>query len=159
MKFLLDGMLGGLARWLRILGHDVKYDSNTADNELLQVADKENMILLTSDAELFHRARSKRLSSLLVTGDTEEERLALIARNLGIDLDIKMTSTKCPECGSSLSEASKTEVAEKVREKSLTLYNEFWKCTGCGKVYWLGSHWRQIHQTLEKAKKITGFNT
>jgi uncharacterized protein len=156
MKFLVDGMLGGLARWLRILGHDVRYESSATDNEMLQIAEKENMILLTRDAELSKRATAKKLSSLLVVEETEEERLAQIARTFGISLDVTMTSTKCPECGSSLNEAPKTEVAAKVPEASRMLHDKFWKCTGCGKVYWQGSHWKQIRQTLGNAKKIAG---
>lgn len=159
MKFLVDGMLGGLARWLRILGHDVRYESKATDNELLQIAEKENMILLTRDAALSKRAKDRRLPILLVVEDTEEERLGQIAATLGISLDVSMATTKCPECGLSLEEASKTEVAEKVPVTSLMLYDKFWKCTGCGKVYWLGSHWKQIRQTLRSAKKIAGSNT
>jgi uncharacterized protein len=158
MNFLVDGMLGGLARWLRILGHDVRYESNATDNQLLQIAERENMILLTRDTELSQRAKTRKLSSLLVVGETEEG-LAQIARTFGIDLDATMTTTKCPECGSSLNEASKTEIANKVPVTSLKLYDKFWKCTGCGKVYWLGSHWKRILQTLGNAKEIVGSNT
>ena len=158
MKFLVDGMLGGLARWLRILGQDVVYESSIQDSELLKMAEKENMILLTKDAELFQRAESKKVSSLLVVGDTEKERLAQISRTFGVSLDVTMMTTRCPECGSSLSEVSKADLADKVPETSLTLYDRFWKCTGCGKMYWLGSHWKQIRETLEEARKIAGVN-
>ena len=156
MKFVVDGMLGGLARWLRILGHDVKYQPNAPDNELLQTAQNENMILLTRDVELSQRATATKLSSLLVVGKSEEERLAEIARAFGISLDASMATSKCPECGSVLKETSKNEVADHVPPTSLTLYDKFWKCTGCGKVYWIGSHWKQIQQTITNAKKIAG---
>ena len=158
MKFLVNGMLGGLARWLRILGQDVRYETNASDNKLLQIAEEENMILLTRDAELHQRAQAKKLSSLLFVEESEEERLARIAATLGISLDATMATTKCPECGSSLKKASKTEVADKVPATSLMLYDAFWICTSCGKVYWLGSHWKQIRQTLRDAKKIAGVN-
>src|SRR6266849_3878961 len=46
MRFLVDGMLGGLARWLRILGQDVRYDASKEDNELLRIAHEENMSCL-----------------------------------------------------------------------------------------------------------------
>lgn len=158
MKFLVDGMLGGLARWLRILGHDVRYERTATDNELLEVAEKENMILLTRDVELAQRASAKKLSSLLVVEATEEDRLARISRTYGISLDASMETSKCPECGSDLKETSKSEVADKVPATSLTLYDKFWKCLGCGKVYWLGSHWKQIQMTIRNAKKIGSSN-
>ena len=158
MRFVVDGMLGGLARWLRILGHDVKYQSNATDNELLQTTQNENMILLTSDVELAQRAKARKLPSLLVVEQKEEERLAQIARTFGISLDASMATSKCPECGSVLKETSKTELGGIVPPTSLSLYDKFWKCTGCGKVYWIGSHWKQIQQTITNAKKIVGAN-
>ena len=158
MKFVVDGMLGGLARWLRILGYDVKYQSNATDNELLQTAQNANMILLTSDVELAQRAKARKLSSLLVVEKSEEERLARIARTFGLSLDASMATSKCPECGLGLKETPKTEVADIVPATSLTLYDKFWKCTGCGKVYWIGSHWKQIQQTITNAKKMAGSN-
>src|SRR5712664_1755750 len=99
MRFLVDGMLGGLARWLRILGQEVRYDASAKDNDLLRTAHEENMVLLTRDDELYQRAMAKKITSALVLGETEEERLAQIARIFGVDLDISMAGTKCPECG------------------------------------------------------------
>ena len=155
MRFLVDGMLGGLARWLRILGQDVRYDSKATDNDLLRVAEEESMVLLTRDKELYERAIAREISSALVLGETEEERLAQIANSFGISLDVTMAKTKCPECGSDLKETSKDEIAGRVPPASLKLYHQFWECTGrnCGKVYWVGSHWKHIHQALEGAKK------
>ena len=40
MKFIADSMLGKLARWLRMLGHDVTYNVQLNDNELLEVGEE-----------------------------------------------------------------------------------------------------------------------
>ena len=156
MRFLVDGMLGGLARWLRILGQDVRYDASTEDNELLRIAYEENLTLLTRDEELYQRAIAKRISSALVLGETEEERLAQIASTFGLHLYVDMAETKCPECGAGLKETPKSDVVDEVPKGSLKLYDRFWKCTNqnCGKVYWVGSHWDRIRQTLEEARKL-----
>jgi uncharacterized protein with PIN domain len=149
-------MLGGLARWLRILGQDVIYDADAMDNELLRIAVEEKMILLTRDRELQMRALAKNLESALILGETEEERLAEMAKAFGLSLEVVMTETKCPECGSTLREASKREIANKVPQRSLELYDRYWTCSDrdCGKVYWIGSHWKQMHRTLEEARKL-----
>ncbi len=156
MRFLVDGMLGALARWLRILGQDVRYDASTKDNELLRIAHEENMVLLTRDDELYRRAIARKIPTALVLGETEEERVAQIASTFGVDLDVNMAETRCPECGSGLKETPKSDVADAVPQASLRLYDRFWKCTkqNCGKVYWVGSHWNRIRQTLEEAKKL-----
>ncbi len=156
MRFLVDGMLGGLARWLRMLGQDVRYDASTGDNELLRIAYEENMVLLTRDEELYQRTIARRIPSALVLGETEEERLAQITSSFGIHLDVNMAETRCPECGAGLKETPKSDVADEVPKASLKLYDRFWKCTNqnCGKVYWVGSHWDRIRQTLEEARKL-----
>ncbi len=156
MRFLVDGMLGGLARWLRILGYEVRYDASAKDNDLLTIAVENNMVLLTRDRELHQRAVAKKIVSSLVVGETEEERLAQMASSFGIHLETSMAETRCPECGASLMEKSKSDLAHEVPEESLKLYTQFWKCSNqtCGKVYWVGSHWKRIRQTLEEAMRL-----
>ena len=156
MKFVVDGMLGGLARWLRMLGYIAEYDSKADDNSLLRISESPEIVLLTRDEELYERALSKKIHSVLVLGATEESRLGQLARTLGISLEIDMAQTRCPECGSELHEISKMEASGTVPAKSIELYDRFWKCTNveCGKTYWVGSHWKQIRHTLEEARKL-----
>jgi len=131
-------MLGGLARWLRMLGYVTEYDSKADDNGLLQSSRTPDAFLLTRDEELYNRALAKSIHSVLVLGGTEEARLGQLAKELGIRLEIDMAGTRCPECGAEL-------------------HDRFWRCnnSGCGKTYWVGSHWKQIRHTLEEARKIT----
>ena len=156
LRFVVDGMLGGLARWLRMLGYVTEYDSKADDNILLRNSQTPDTVLLTRDEELYNRALAKSIHSVLVLGDTEEARLGQLARTLGISLDIDMASTRCPECGGDLHEISKQEASGVVPAKSLELYDRFWRCTNtqCGKTYWVGSHWKQIRYTLEEARTI-----
>ena len=135
----------------------MEYDSKSDDNSLLESSEKQETILLTRDEELYNRARSRKIRSVLVLGDREEVRLGQLARTLGISLEIDMTATRCPECGSELHEISKAEAASAVPAKSLELYDRFWRCGNdrCGKTYWVGSHWKQIRLTLEEALKMT----
>ena len=53
--FLADAMLGGLARWLRILGLDTYYDPNLDDPEVVERAVTEDRLILTRDAKLVER--------------------------------------------------------------------------------------------------------
>ncbi|OLD12219.1 MAG: hypothetical protein AUI50_07795 [Crenarchaeota archaeon 13_1_40CM_2_52_14] len=156
MRFLVDGMLGGLARWLRILGYEVRYDASGKDNDLLTIAGEENMVLLTRDEELYQRAVAKKIVSALVVGETEEERLAQMSSTFGVRLETNVEETRCPECGSSLMQKSRSDLAGEVPKESLKLYNQFWKCSNqnCGKVYWVGSHWKNIRRTLEEATRL-----
>ena len=47
MKFAADCMLGTLAKWLIILGHDVTYYRRIEDDELVSIARREKRTILT----------------------------------------------------------------------------------------------------------------
>jgi uncharacterized protein with PIN domain len=116
MRFLLDGMLGKLTRWLRILGYDAEYSKNSSDNNLLSQAKDESRILLTSDAQLYRNAVSRNIDTLLMDSKSDSEKLANLAYR----------------------------------------FQSFWVCTNvsCAKVYWQGSHWKKIEETLRNASEI-----
>ncbi len=139
-----------------MLGNEVDYDPGMNDNSLLDLTERKGAALLTRDEELHGRAVARHVSALLVTGDSEEEKLAGVSREFGISLVIDLSLTRCPKCGSSLSAAEKTELANRVPVTSLELYTDFWKCTNpsCSKVYWRGSHWKNIDLMLANARKL-----
>jgi len=55
VKFVVNGMLGKVARWLRMLGYDTKYFNAMSDDEILKVASEEKRILLTRDYQFLRR--------------------------------------------------------------------------------------------------------
>ncbi|NLF02923.1 MAG: hypothetical protein GX601_18320 [Anaerolineales bacterium] len=65
LRLLLDGMLGRLAKWLRLLGYDAEYDNSASDTELARRARAEGRVLLTRDYELANRPglRTLRIAS------------------------------------------------------------------------------------------------
>jgi len=154
MKFIVDGMLGKLSRWLRILGHNVKYSNNLDDAQLLTIAKKERRTLLTRDFELYRHATAKGMDAFYVEGETGEERLAALAKRYGMDLDIDMTISRCPKCNTKVKPITKEEAAGKVEKSTFEHYDEFWKCPKCGQIYWRGAHWTRIRRTLEVAQEI-----
>jgi len=154
LKFLADGMLGKLTRWLRMLGQDVEYSNNTEDSQLLAMAKDEDRILLTRDFELYQRAVGKGIDAFYVEGETGEDKLAKLAERFNIPLEIDMTVSRCPKCNSVVRQVSSEEAVGKVLKRTLDHYEEFWKCSKCGQVYWQGAHWAKIEKTLCIAKRI-----
>ena len=153
MKFLADGMLGKLARWLRMLGQDVIYSTQMSDNELLDLAKTECRILLTKDFELYKRAISRGLDAFYVEGKTESDRLAEVAKRYGVELVVNMDKSHCPICNTKLQTALKQQLKDELEPNTYTYYDKFWKCPNCGQVYWQGAHWKQITDTLTKAQQ------
>jgi len=132
-----------------MMGHDVEYSNSLDDSELLTIAKKEQRILLTRDFELYQRAVSKEVDAFYVEGQTEEQRLAELAKRFGISLEIDMTTSRCPKCNTQVKPVSKEEVASRVEKNTFEHYTEFWECPKCGQVYWQGAHWTRIRETLK----------
>jgi uncharacterized protein with PIN domain len=153
LRFVTDGMLGKLTRWLRILGHDVKYSSELDDKALIAASKKERRILLTRDFELYKQAIGKGVDAFYVNGETGEEKLAKIARRFGIDLNVNMATSRCPKCNSRIRPIPKDKVEGKVGKATFVHYEEFWKCQRCGQIYWQGAHWKGIREKLEDTKE------
>ena len=153
MKFLADGMLGKLTRWLRMLGQDVEYSVKLSDSELLELAKKENRVLLTKDLELYQRAIAKGIDALYLEGKTESERLAELAKRYGLKLTIDMEESHCPICNTKLKAAPKEALSGELEKNTYTYYDKFWKCPNCGQIYWQGAHWKQITNTLTQAQQ------
>jgi uncharacterized protein with PIN domain len=154
LKFIADGMLGKLARWLRMLGHDVKYANKLDDAQLITIAKKERRTLLTRDLQLYQQATARGVNSFYLQGQTREEKLAELAQRFNIQLNIDMTTSRCPKCNTKVKPISKEKAASKVEENTFAHYNEFWTCPKCGQVYWQGAHWTKIRTMLEKANEI-----
>ena len=146
-------MLGKLTRWLRILGHNVKYSNRLDDNQLLTIAKKERRILLTRDLELYQQATAKGVNAFYFEGTDEAERLAQLAKRFGIKLEVDMTISRCPKCNTRVKPIEKEKIADKIEKSTFTYYNEFWQCPKCEQIYWQGAHWTRIRKTLEQAKE------
>ena len=153
MKFITDGMLGKLTRWLRILGEDVKYSRSLNDEQLIKTAKAENRILLSRDLKLYQQARKRGVNTILVKGATEAEKLASLSKRFNFKLEIDVTISRCPKCNTPIRPISKDKIQERIPEATSTYYNEFWECPGCGQIYWRGSHWKRIEKTLKEARR------
>ncbi|UCH57049.1 MAG: Mut7-C RNAse domain-containing protein [Candidatus Bathyarchaeota archaeon] len=152
--FLVDGMLGNLNRWLRICGFETRYLQSAPDEELIELASEGGLTLLTRDRTLFMKAQRAGLRAFLVGGSGDAEELASVARRFGLELASRIS--RCTSCGASLNPAGREEVRELIPEGSFRVYDEFWVCGKCRKVYWRGSHWKNILETVSEASRIAG---
>jgi uncharacterized protein with PIN domain len=153
LKFVADGMLGKLTRWLRMLGYNVKYSNNSEDAQLLIIAKKERRILLTRDFELYQHAIARGIDAFYLEGKTEEEKLAQLAKRFAIKLEIDMATSRCPKCNNVVKPISKEKAAGKIEKSTFDHYDEFWRCPKCSQIYWQGAHWTRIRRTLSAAEK------
>jgi uncharacterized protein with PIN domain len=153
LRFITDGMLGKLTRWLRILGHDVVYARDMEDMEILDLAKEEQRCLLTRDSELCRRAGNYNVDAFFVEGRSDVDRLASVSKLTGLDLEVDPDVSRCPVCNGKIKAVEKNSVLDELLPTTAASYERFWRCVQCGKVFWQGTHWTRIIQTFSEAKK------
>jgi uncharacterized protein with PIN domain len=150
MKFIVDCMLGKLAKWLKILGFDTIYFSKIEDSVLLDLARKEKRVLLTRDNELIEKSRD--IESFFITSEEWNTQLEQVLD--GFDLWKKVRPySRCIECNVELRDLSKKDVKNLVAPFVYEQASAFALCPQCERVYWKGTH----HQDMEfKIEEILG---
>ncbi len=135
--FVLDGHLGRLAAYLRMLGFDCWYRREADDVELAGVASAEQRVLLTRDVGLLKRREVTR--GYCVRHDLPREQLREVVRRFALSGRIQ-PFVRCMACNGQLRPVDKAEVADVVPPYVLATKDVFSRCASCGKVYWRGSH-------------------
>ena len=143
LRLLADGMLGRLAKWLRLLGYDTAYDNTAADTELARRARSERRVLLTRDRELAGR---RGLRTLLIESEILEEQVREVRKALGSPSDPALS--RCPLCNEPLQPISKGEVVDRVPPYVHRTQSEFRGCPRCGRIYWPGTHYDAIRAQM-----------
>ena len=146
--FVADAMLGRLARWLRTLGYDTRYDPEVHDPDLVRMAAAEDRVLLTRDRHLVAHLRPER--AVLITDDTPLAQLRQVVDACHLSPPARLFS-RCPVCNGELRPATPAEASSLVPEASRGLPGPVHRCPGCGRVYWHGSHTRRMRHTLARA--------
>lgn len=145
LKLLADGMLGRLAKWLRLLGYDTAYDNSADDAELARRARAEGRVLLTRDHELAGR---RGLRTLLIQSEVLEEQVQQVQDTLGGPLHPALS--RCSVCNVALEAVTPEEIADRVPPYVLRTQTEFRRCPGCGRVYWPGTHLQAMRKQMER---------
>ncbi|NJE10811.1 Mut7-C RNAse domain-containing protein [Thermococcus sp. MAR1] len=152
MRFIADMMLGRLARWLRLYGHDTLYGVED-DDEILRVALAENRVLLTRDSALAKRAEKLGIKSILLNSNSLEGQVEEL-RRFGVEFrELFPANARCPKCNGPIRPASKGEVKGRVPESVYERYDEFYVCQNCGQIYWPGRQWREMLKIDLKLRK------
>jgi uncharacterized protein with PIN domain len=155
-KFIVDAMLGSLAKWLRLLGYDTLYSTSYNDAQIISIAARAKRIMVTSDKGLYRRAIKAGLRAVLLPESGVTESLARLASAGLIELKVDPSKSRCPLCNGVLKEVTdKNLVRGRVPPGALAKYSKFYVCTRCGHVYWEGGHWRNIRRIVEEAKLMS----
>jgi uncharacterized protein len=145
-RFVIDVNLGRLARLLRVLGFDVWWSSDADDQTLADLSLGQQRILLTRDRGLLKRRAIT--YGLFVRSDHPEEQTLEVIRRL--DLRHRLAPfTRCVRCNGRLFSVSKEEVIDHLEPLTRLYYDDFSRCTECGRIYWRGSHRARLVSFVE----------
>ena len=144
-RFVADVHLGGLARYLRMLGFDTLYDETYRDAQIAAISARERRIVLTRDRDLLmHRVithgrfvRAVRLRDQLIE---VVDAIDLVGRFAPF--------TRCMECNTALTPVTKDEVQHKLPAETPDIFTRFSQCSSCDRIYWKGSHHRRMQKFM-----------
>lgn len=155
-RFVVDSHLGKLARHLRLLGFDCVYWTDFPDAEIARIAEQEKRIVLTRDVGLL---KNKAVCyGTWVRSVDPRCQLKDMARLFGLD-GYARPFTLCLECNGRVTRVAKQRVEDRLPEQVRTVYNEFFVCRRCRKVYWKGTHYAQLTAIVRRVAKKSPSST
>lgn len=145
VRFIIDGMLGGVARKLRLLGFNTIFLRDTSDSRVLEMARPGGTdILVTRDKELYLRAK-KRGVRAVYADDDELATIAVLLKLVGVEsVTIDPERARCTFCNTPITKVGRGSVRGLVPDKVYERHRDFYVCRGCGRVYWKGNQWKNI---------------
>ncbi|MGA7951485.1 MAG: Mut7-C RNAse domain-containing protein [Thiobacillaceae bacterium] len=145
-RFVADAHLSGLAHMLRMMGFDTLYDNHFHDDAIVAIAEQDGRIVLTRDRELLKRRAVTH--ACYVHALKSEQQLREIVERLDLARSAR-PFTLCLHCNVPLHPIDKASVFDRLPPKVQANYERFSTCDSCGRVFWEGSHWRNMRRVLD----------
>jgi uncharacterized protein with PIN domain len=145
-KFVLDTNLGRLARYLRLLGFDCLYENDFEDAIVAKISSEQQRTLLTRDRALLqHRIITHGYFVRAV-----RPRLQVPEVLLRFDLyRLIAPFSRCIRCNGALQDVDKATIKDRLEPKTRKYFDTFRICTGCGQIYWQGSHYERSMRLVD----------
>jgi uncharacterized protein with PIN domain len=146
-RFVVDGHLGRLTRYLRLLGFDCVYDPEYTDAGIVEIAVTQRRIVLTRDVGLLmHRVLQH---GYYVRSIDPRAQLDEVVRRYDLR-DHVAPFTRCLVCNGALVEVEKGAVAARLADGTRRAFDEFSNCSACGRVFWKGAHYAHLQEIVER---------
>ena len=146
LRFLNDVHLGKLSRYMRLCGFDTVYNTDFNDQDIINLAVTENMVILTRDKGLI---RNKKVThGYWIRSQHPDEQLKEVI--LRFDLKNRISPfTRCMICNELLIETTKQEILSRLQPLTHRYYRKFKLCPSCNRIYWNGSHYYKMRSFLK----------
>ena len=148
LRFVLDSHLGKLARHLRLLGIDTVYRNDFPDHEIIAIAVMEKRVVVTRDIGLL-KNKAVRHGSWLWTTDPEAQ-LKELSRRYPLKKYFSPFK-RCLVCNSRIKRIAKAQIISEIEPLTGQHYQKFYRCQGCGRIYWPGAHYQNLLCKIQRA--------
>ena len=145
--FVIDANMGKLARLMRMAGFDSLYSSDFEDDQIVSIAQNERRIILTRDVNLLKRGAV--IHGYFVRATDPWKQLSEVLLRFGLHHRVKAFK-RCLPCNGVLELVDKDEVKDQILAQTARSYQQFFRCSSCGKVYWQGSHYERMNRLLRQ---------
>lgn len=145
LRFVADAHLGGLARFLRMLGYDTVHENALPDAQIRRLAHEERRIVLTRDRELL------KCREIAFGCYVHELKAETQLREVAVRFDLAAGArpfTLCLRCNLPLEPADDAQVRAYALPAVVERYSVFLRCAGCARVFWEGSHFARMRAVL-----------
>jgi uncharacterized protein with PIN domain len=148
MKFLVDRMLGKLAKALRLLGYDAIYYQSEDLSQLIRLAREQDRFVVTRNTKLVAKTPEDRV--VLITQDQPKLQLRELQEKGHIFFNERESFSRCLVCNVLLDGITKKEVEGKVPDFIFHHYQEFYRCSQCRRIYWPGTHQQNMQKSIQE---------
>ncbi|MDB6146370.1 MAG: hypothetical protein JWO45_34 [Spartobacteria bacterium] len=148
-RFVADCHLGKLASNLRLLGFDIVYDNQADDPRLLKIMERDERALLTRDRRLLMHAVVR--DGYCPRSDDPTQQTIEVIRRFALSNRANPFS-RCLQCNAPLIDIDKASIIDQLQPLTRLYYDQFRRCTGCGKIYWRGSHFSKLEKFLNQLR-------
>ena len=147
--FIADVHLRKLARYLRLLGFDVAWESAWEDPEIVRRSVDTGRIILTRDRQLLKRGDVTR--GYWVRSIDPIEQAREVIRRFDLSEAVR-PYTRCPVCNGELRHVNKADVLDRIPPKTAAWLDEYYECAACGKLYWRGTHTARLDDAIARMR-------
>ncbi len=146
-RFVLDVHLGKLARYLRMFGFDTLYRNDYEDREIIRISVDEHRVILTRDLGIL---KVKTVThGYYIRNQNPKVQLTEVLEHFDLFHAVK-PFCRCIKCNEELAIVSKDKIIHQLEPLTRQYFHEFYQCSGCGTIYWEGSHFERMKDFIAR---------
>ena len=145
MKFIIDEMIIGLVKWLRILGFDTVAIPFIKGEKIKDITSR---YFITGSKKHFEEWQDQK--KVFIPFTSVSKQLNYLNKELNIFEKIKFLS-RCLLCNTKLFSVNKSEITDDIPSKVMEKFDRYYQCPNCNKIYWEGGH---VQRKLDKLQRM-----